>query len=176
MTAIETLDLSSNHLTEFPEEIFAMKSLRRLDLSRTAIRTIPPQLAKLRLVKLDVSCTRLRSFPQVVLDIDTLEDLDVTALEVRLKSIPDDIGKLKRLRRLVYRNHDIAEFPPALFTLANLEALDLGFCSLPDEIPPELARLTKLRSLGIAFSSWKDRRADVLAVAPLAKGERTTAS
>lgn len=170
--SIETVNLSSNHLTRWPEPLGNMAALRRLDLSTNRVHRIPEEAAKLRLTHLDVGDNWMRRFPLPILEIETLEELDVSNCqhyvenEARIQGIPEEIGRLRRLTKFAYTFQIIDEFPSGFFELSSLEDLDLSFCNLPAEIPPEFANLERLRKLDIGYSTWAKRRPELQKLLP----------
>ncbi|OVA05164.1 Leucine-rich repeat [Macleaya cordata] len=85
-----------------PDHIFLNLSyLRVLDLSRTAIKELPPSVGKLKHLRyLDLSFTRLTSLPDSVTCIYNLQTLRLRLCS-QLKELPRDLRKLINLRHLV---------------------------------------------------------------------------
>jgi hypothetical protein len=168
---VEEVKLCYNHFTKFPEPVLAMKSISRLDLSQNRLGKIPDGISNLKLVELDISGNRWRRFPMAVLEIPTLEKLDISnhqeyvENEARISGVPDGIGKLTKLKRFSYRFNIIEAFPDTLWLLP-LEELDIGWCSLPDELPPQLAKMKKLKTLTVMYSTWADRKAELKKLLP----------
>jgi uncharacterized protein (TIGR02996 family) len=171
LAKVADVNLCANHFTKFPEPVLAMKSLVRLDVSGNRIGKIPDAIAKTKLVHLDISSNRWRRFPMAVLDIPTLEELDVSNSqeyvenEARITGIPDEIGKLAKLKRFSYCYNILERFPDAFWSLP-IEELDIGFCTLPDEIPPQLGKLKKLKKLTVHYSGWANRKPQLKKLLP----------
>jgi hypothetical protein len=88
--------------------------------------------------------------------------------EARITGMPEEIGKLKKLKFLGYRFNilpTLETFPAALWKLP-LETLDLGWCELPNEIPEELASMKKLKKLVVMHSSWASKKAALKKLLP----------
>ena len=73
----------------------------------------------------------------------------ITNIGIRdVKSIPNDILKLKNLKKLYFINCKFEEFPKIIFELENLEFLGIDCCNLK-EIPIRIAKLKKLKQLNL---------------------------
>src|SRR5213080_448559 len=78
------LDLSfdqtkrTERLTEIPPEVFELKDLETLDLSKNALTSIPDSIFKLpRLTSLNLSGNRLVTIPGFLVQLEQLEDLNL---------------------------------------------------------------------------------------------------
>ncbi len=110
---------------------------------------------------LDLSGRGLREFPPAVFDhADTLEVLDLS--RNALASLPDDLGRLKRLRVLFCSGNPFTRLPPGLGDCVSLSQVGFRGCGLTElpaaSLPPALRWLT-----------LTDNRLDTL---PRALGER----
>jgi uncharacterized protein (TIGR02996 family) len=172
LSKVEELNLRGNHFTKFPEHVLAMKSLVKLNVSHNRIAKIPDAIAKTKLVELDIRSCRWRKFPAAVLGIATLETLemsnsrDYTENEARITGIPAEIGRLTKLKRFGYGFNILTGGSPDALWKLPLEALDLGFCDLPDELPAELASLKKLKLLRVVYTGWKAKKAALKKLLP----------
>ncbi|MEO6741708.1 MAG: leucine-rich repeat-containing protein kinase family protein [Chthoniobacteraceae bacterium] len=93
--------------------------------------------------RLDLSCG-LTSFPREIFDLaDTLEVLNVT--NNRLSELPQDLGRLRRLRILFCSANEFTELPAVLGECENLRMI--GFKSNRIEAVPESAFPPSLRWL-----------------------------
>ncbi len=111
--------------------------------------------------ELDLSGRGLRAFPHAVFDAaETLEVLDLS--RNALTGLPDDLGRLKRLRVLFCSGNPIARLPPSLGDCVGLSQVGFRGCGLrevpAESLPPALRWLT-----------LTDNRIDAL---PRALGER----
>lgn len=174
LTDLERLDLSSNHLTQFPAILLSMKALRHLDLSGNRVTRVPDDAPKKlpALESFSLGFNRLRSFPKPVLAMKNLEELclgnsqDYVENEAQITGLPSDIGQLQNLRLFDYSFNLLPALPAELFTLKKLEELRLFQCSLPKTIPDGLTKLPKLRRLDVAYSTWASRRSELKKLLP----------
>lgn len=139
---VEVLVLRSRKLDSIPAEIFRMKNLIHLDLSRNRIDSIPPEIGQL----------------------NRLEHLELS--NNRLEALPEEIGRLTSLRYLGLNRNLVRQLPPTIGDLSELEVLELWDNELED-VPDEIAKLQNLRLLelrGILFSEEMQTRIDSLVV------------
>ncbi|GKV31696.1 hypothetical protein SLEP1_g40367 [Rubroshorea leprosula] len=123
-----TLILSSNsNLSEIPESFFGeMLPLKVLDLSSTAVETLPTSISKLK----NLSTLRLQ-------------------LCKKLKYLPS-LANLKGLKKLDLHRAGIEVVPQGMGMLISLEYLDLLFCPNLKEIPTGiLLNLSSLQYLAV---------------------------
>ncbi|GLT31078.1 hypothetical protein SLA2020_058410 [Shorea laevis] len=126
--SLSTLILSSNpNLSEIPESFFGeMLALKVLDLSRTAIETLPNSISKLE----NLSALRLQHCK-------------------KLKYLPS-LANLRRLKKLDLHKAGIEVVPQGMGMLISLEYLDLLFCQNLREIPTGiLPNLSNLQYLAV---------------------------
>ncbi|GLT49051.1 hypothetical protein SLA2020_226340 [Shorea laevis] len=127
-STLSTLILSSNpNLSEIPESFFGgMLTLKVLDLSSTAIETLPNSISELK----NLSTLRLQ-------------------LCKKLKYLPS-LANLKGLKKLDLNRAGIEVVPQGMGMLISLEYLDLLFCSNLKEIPTGiLLNLSNLQYLAV---------------------------
>ncbi|GKV15117.1 hypothetical protein SLEP1_g25917 [Rubroshorea leprosula] len=125
---LSTLILSSNpNLLEIPESFFGeMLALKVLDLSNTAIETLPNSISKLE----NLSALRLQHC-------------------MKLKYLPP-LANLRGLKKLDLHKAGIEVVPQGMGMLISLEYLDLLFCQNLKEIPIGiLPNLSSLQYLGV---------------------------
>ncbi|GLT27789.1 hypothetical protein SLA2020_027620 [Shorea laevis] len=126
--SLSTLILSSNpNLSEIPESFFGeMLALKVLDLSNTAIETLPNSISKLE----NLSALRLQ-------------------LCKKLKYLPP-LANLRGLKKLDLHKAGIEMVPQGMGMLISLEYLDLLFCQNLKEIPTGiLPNLSNLQYLAV---------------------------
>ncbi|GKV50714.1 hypothetical protein SLEP1_g57413 [Rubroshorea leprosula] len=126
--SLSTLILSSNpNLSEIPESFFGeMLALKVLDLSSTAIETLPNSISKLE----NLSALRLQHC-------------------MKLKYLPS-LANLRGLKKLNLHKAGIEVVPHGMGMLISLEYLDLLFCQNLKEIPTGiLPNLSSLQYLAV---------------------------
>lgn len=111
------VDLSRNHLSEFPRILCSFFSLERLNLHHNAIKSIPEQILQIRMLKVlnlrygfnrfnhgwkflcYSSRNQLAFIPASLCKLPNLEILILN--NNKLLSLPEEIGQLERLIELV---------------------------------------------------------------------------
>lgn len=107
-TPITLLDLSQNHLTNIPPEIFQIGSLRTLDLSCNSLSELPPgstpggrpvyTCKKVR--KLNLDCNQLTSLPEELFTAVSSSLEELSAQRNLLLDLPAGLWLLPRLQRV----------------------------------------------------------------------------
>ena len=123
-TLLTNVDLSSNHLDVFPQQLLQLRSLETLTLCKNCISELPDDIKCLKqLKKLDVSNNQLTSLPNGILEMKKLLKLYVT--ENNIKELPSNIGSLTTLRDLELRGNQINSLPYSIGGLHQLIKLNL---------------------------------------------------
>ena len=109
---------------------------------------LPPELANIPLVYLDLSDTGLTGpIPAELGNMPQLQDLNL-GLNQHSGEIPREIGNLTKLTRLnLVLNELSGAIPPQLGNLAQLKILVLSRNQLSGQIPPELGNMPELAEL-----------------------------
>ncbi|GLT50784.1 hypothetical protein SLA2020_242460 [Shorea laevis] len=159
--SLSTLILSSNpNLSEIPESFFGeMLALKVLDLSNTAIETLPNSISKLEnLSALRLQhCMKLKYLPSLA-NLRGLKKLDLH--EAGIEVVPQGMGMLISLEYLdLLFCQNLREIPTGI--LPNLSSLQyLGVCCLQETTIirnlEEVARLKKLETLECQFDGIQD--------------------
>ncbi|KAF3362042.1 hypothetical protein PHSC3_001353 [Chlamydiales bacterium STE3] len=139
LQSLRTCILKDCQLKKWPEEIFHLGKLEKLDLSENPIHNLPnenktcsfgnlPNLQELKLSQCKIS-----KFPKSLLTHSTLVVVDLS--KNRLKTIPInlsgssgqlDLIALQNLEKLDLNSNSFTKFPKAIALLANLRELDLS--------------------------------------------------
>jgi hypothetical protein len=131
MAALETLNISQNHLTgQLPPELGSLSNLLVLDLSQNRNNT---------------SCTQGLAGP-IPDSLGSLGRLQQLSLGVNYLSgpIPAALGQLAELVGLDLHTNRLGPIPEGLGKLAKLEWLDLGDNLLDGPLPADLGNLKQL--------------------------------
>jgi small GTP-binding protein len=124
----DKLDLSGLGLTEIPDQLFELRSLKELKLNNNRLTAIPSGISRLG---------------QLVL---------LSLANNKLGQLPNEIGRLQNLKRLELEGNLLSSLPASTRELSNLEWLNLGFNKLK-LFPAEVLALYNLRLLGLANNS-----------------------
>lgn len=135
---VKSLTLRSKDLTSLPEEIFAFRNLRKLDLSHNRLRALPERIGELaELRELHLNGNGLQTLPDSIGDLTELRHLDLSAN--CMVGLPDSLARCTRLRAVDLTNNPYSyvrssfgswqqvelmwSLPECLFELPELEEL-----------------------------------------------------
>lgn len=122
---IESFSITGHSLTEIPEVLCNLSTLRYLDLSHNRLVTLPQCLSK------------LTGLEEIWLGYNPLLDLD---------QVINILATLPRLHALHLEQDSITTIPPSIARLNQLEFLDLSSNRF-SMLPYEFSRLTQLNTL-----------------------------
>ncbi|XP_008822633.1 leucine-rich repeat-containing protein 63 [Nannospalax galili] len=110
------LNLSFNHLTQFPTEIFCLKNLQILKLRNNPIKEIPSEIEQLKCLRnFCIAFNLIRDLPVGLFCLPCLEELDISYNEIYV--IPNEIQKLRSLDKLNIDGNYMTSFPPGILKL-----------------------------------------------------------
>ena len=116
-----------------------------LDLSESALTTLPPEIAHLtNLEKLVLWGNQLTTLPNEIGQLTNLEELDLD--QNQLTTLPSEIGQPANLQSLRVSENQLTTLPNEIAQLANLRRLDVSENQLTS-LPTEIAQLTNLVEL-----------------------------
>ncbi|MEE1964621.1 leucine-rich repeat domain-containing protein [Allomuricauda taeanensis] len=145
LAALQELYLNSNQLTEIPESIGDLTALERLYLSYNQLTEIPSSIDKLTALRtLNLSFNELTEIPDWIGDLTALVSLGLH--HNQFTEIPDSIGDLTALNNLFLENNLLTEIPDSIGKLTGLNGLYL-FNNQLTEIPESIGKLTALSYL-----------------------------
>lgn len=161
----------SDGLDEFPKEILSLSaSLELLVLSGNQLRSLPPEFAQLKQLKIAFfNNNKFESFPATLANCPKLEMISFKSNGIQavpegvlspvvrwliltdnqIGTLPDDIGRLTRLQKLMLAGNRLRSLPEALSKCTNLELIRLSANSLTS-LPAWLFSLPKLTWLAYA--------------------------
>jgi small GTP-binding protein len=149
-------------LTKVPSDIFDLKQINVLNLSRNKLKTLPDDFGELQnLTSLDLSNNEVLLLPDSITELADLEKLDLS--NNRFSNLPDSIANLHNLRELDLSGNPLSVLPPAVFHLHNLTNLAVSSNNI-DHIPEAIGQLKKLKNLNLSGNqliSLPDRLVDL---------------
>ena len=147
LTALTSLNLSFNQLTELPEWLGDLTALTTLDLRGNQLTELPEWLGDLTaLTTLDLGGNQLTELPEWLGDLTALTTLDLGGNQ--LTELPEWLGSLTALTKLSLENIELTELPESLGSLTALTELYLDGNQLT-ELPEWLGSLTALTKLSL---------------------------
>ena len=148
------LDLRGMGLSELPESLGRLTSLRRLDLGCYRSRSretdnqlvvLPESLGQLtQLQSLDLAGNQLVALPESLGQLTQLQSLDLAGNQ--LVALPESLGQLTQLQSLNLSFNQLAALPESLAGLTQLHKLDLSGNQLV-ALPESLGQLTQVQKL-----------------------------
>ena len=159
LAKLQSLDFSFNHLSELPSEIGQLANLQSLNLSSNQLSELPLEIGQLSsLQSLDFSFNHLSELPSEIGQLSSLQSLDLH--NNQLDVLPAEIGDLANLQSLDLRNNQLSELPPEIRDLTNLESLNLNNNQL-SELPLEIGDLANLESLDLNDNQLRKLPAEI---------------
>lgn len=142
-----------NQNSKIPDWIGNYKELRRLNLHNIQAKKIPSTIGRLSLLKrLKISGKTSYDIPE---EIGELKSLNTLILKDGLRSLPNSIGKLKNLRKLVIEKSSLLHLPDSIGKMDNLIYLSLKANSLIN-LPESFGDLSNLEYFYLRGSNFKN--------------------
>lgn len=146
-TSLRSLDLSFNHIPDFPVKVLDFVNLRHLSLSSNALSHMPKEIRRLEhLETLRVADCGFSKFPEEVFVLTTLTTLDLSDNKIRV--LPHEISYFPNLREIYLSSCDLEECLP-LYFLSNARIIHLKNNRI-SVIPPEWQHLRQLEELNMS--------------------------
>ncbi len=121
---VRRLSLTKTNLRAIPPEVFDLYNLEELDLSKNQIKNLPPEISRLKKLRfLDISKNKLEELPKEIGELNNLEIL--MAGKNNIYRLPDEIGNCSALESLSLWDNNLSGLPVNLKTLSNLKEVDL---------------------------------------------------
>lgn len=153
---IDIFDASKVNLEKICLRLSGLSGLRILKLIenyKVGIVILPPAIGELKqITKLWVNAP-CSAFPTEIGQLASLESLVLDSpirKRAALKTLPAEIGQLRKLRQIRLRGHSIKVIPDSICNLRELKGLDL-FGSPFVSLPEKFGNLTNLKYLDLSF-------------------------
>lgn len=144
---LRSLDMSSNNLMVFPEEITKCTMLETLYADVNEFESLPDSIGNLKkLTRLNLNYVRLKSLPNGIGQCESLQELNVH--ENYLEYLPSSIGFLRNLQILVAYDNRLMQLPAELASCVSLTHLNVANNKL-NTLPDNIGYLKNLRSLNV---------------------------
>ena len=142
------LNVSSNQLTEIPENIIELEELEILDFSSNPIETLPEGIFRLcNLTNLKLNQMLLESLPEDFGSLSNLKNLDLR--KNVFQSLPQSFSNLTQLEVLDLGENYFEHFPPQICSLQSLDELWLDENQI-EILPPEISKLEDITFLDLS--------------------------
>lgn len=175
---LKMLILDYTNLRNFPQNIALLQNLEVLSVEASSIKELPESLGELIHLKyLSVRHnSRLIDLPITIGNLKCMEIIDVSGSGIsrlrneladctslksivgnasRIKSLPEDIGKLQNLVYINLASNRIIEIPESIGELTNLKNLSLGSNDI-SQLPESFTKLKNLTFCGLSYNRFKD--------------------
>ncbi len=146
------LDISTNQLTQIPQEITKLKNITFLSLWWNLSKPLPSGLDFLEQLKLDISGNQLTNLPESLGLLANLTELDLSYNQ--LTELPNFVTKLTNLTELDLSYNQLTNLPKTIGNLTKLRHLNLRVNRLK-KIPNSLGNLTELTELYLSENKLK---------------------
>jgi len=175
---ITELELSSNKLSELPDDLEELQFLRTVGLKYNQLKRMPAVLSRLpQLMVLEMSGNQISQVPETIGTMSMLKELNVGGnmitkvsdalchlpkLEVllldnnRLEMLPEDIGELSSLVKLDFSNNTIRFLPVSMGFFKKIQRIDCSNNMLA-KVPPSMGHLKLLKEFNLRYNSLDDR-------------------
>lgn len=117
------IDLSSQKLKSFPEEILSLNNLKTLNLSKNKIKEIPALATLKRLEEINLSKNKLSHFPEGIIGCKNLRLIDIGGNDIT--DISEDIKKLVELTDFIAWGNAFKEIPEFFKEMDQIQTVDL---------------------------------------------------
>ncbi|MFN8672353.1 MAG: leucine-rich repeat domain-containing protein [Candidatus Sericytochromatia bacterium] len=139
---------NNENLTSFPEEVFNIINLQKLDLSKNKISKLPSSISKLKNLKsINLSENELMDLPNELTELTNLEEIYLN--KNRIYQLPNGMNKLKNLKKIFLFNNHLNEIPNEIFKIESLEVLYLNLNYL-NKIPNKISKLKNIRIINLS--------------------------
>ncbi|GFR42728.1 hypothetical protein Agub_g3646 [Astrephomene gubernaculifera] len=175
---ITELELSSNDLTDLPDELEEFRYLRILRLKYNQLKRIPAVVYRLQqLMVFDVSGNKVSKVDEAVGHLSLLKELDVSGNEIislpdslatlpklevlqvennRLEVLPDNLGELASIIKMDLSTNNLRYLPASMGQLKKVQRIDVGN-NLLTKVPPSMGHLKTLKEFNLRYNNLDER-------------------
>ncbi|TFF89318.1 MAG: hypothetical protein EU548_07675 [Promethearchaeota archaeon] len=147
LPSLKELWLHSNRIPSLPESIGNLKSLKELHLFDNKLTTLPESIGDLKsLEELSLSRNSITTLPESIGNLSSLKSLSLGYNS--LSTLPESISNLSSLKSLSLYNNKFTTFPESITELTSLKSLSLSYNSL-STLPESIGNLSSLEGLGL---------------------------
>lgn len=159
-----------DYIWKLPENIGDFQNLEELSAYYAGLtKDLPESISRLsNLKRLDLSSNAFVTFPEVITKLKNLEELDLASnhpenafniVDSTFDSIPESIGRMQSLKRLVLKGNRLKKVPKTIGHLENLETLDLSHNEL-SSLPKSIENLKNLQQLNLYWNNFEFEELD----------------
>ncbi|PNW72944.1 hypothetical protein CHLRE_14g612700v5 [Chlamydomonas reinhardtii] len=175
---ITELELSSNDLTDLPDELEEFRYLRILRLKYNQLKRIPAVVYRLpQLMVFDASGNRIQKVDDAIGHLSLLKELDVSGNEIttlpeslstlpklevlqvennRLELLPESLGELPGVIKMDLSTNNLRYLPASMGQLKKVQRIDVGN-NLLTKVPPSMGHLKTLKEFNLRYNHLDDR-------------------
>ncbi|CRL00296.1 CLUMA_CG013569, isoform A [Clunio marinus] len=144
---LKHLDIASNRLDLFPEEVTNCTLLEILDGDGNDFDEVPDSIGNLvKLMRLNLNFVGLKLLPDSLGLCQALEEVKIQ--ENYVQNLPSTIGLLRNLRILIAHDNCLVQLPDELASCVSLTCLNVANNQLT-RLPDNIGHLRQLRSLNL---------------------------
>ncbi len=142
--SLVSLKMENCSLEKIPRQVRKMKNLKRLYLTRSAVR----RLGKIKILQL--AGNDIETLPPNINRLSAARRINFS--KNKLSQLPSSFAGLDSLEVVIFYENNFSEIPPPVSGLKNLIELDFYYNNI-DEIPQALTGLEKLERLYQSFNN-----------------------
>lgn len=181
MPNLHELDLRSNSLSELPDELAELRTLKNLKLNYNKFKKIPEVLISLpRLTNLELGGNLITEVDETVSQLPAVKELDLSGNQIStvdssiasqstltylnfennvLTSLPAEMGTMVGLQRLDLSNNQLAVLPNSFGGLKGLQKMEVNNNKLT-ALPASMGHLKNLRELDCRYNNFTAGKAE----------------
>lgn len=145
ITSLKKLNLGHNqHITSIPMAIQHLTKLESLSLPSNAIAIIPSELAQLLLTKLDLGSNRITEIPDFIYSLFSLEDLSLAFNEI--SKVSPKIKYLKNLKKIYLLENYLTDLPIEITELTQTTFINVLIGNDLHEVDQRILKFIEVRS------------------------------